>query len=110
MCNSELVFSARSAAVRAASFATSEPSVAKRILVGNMLIVRLLARSSAQEHMMPVGERQRTRYAPVSSNTEEFERHLASSLFRAAESHSLSEVQMSVGKMKHLRAFGSEGR
>jgi hypothetical protein len=41
---------------------------------------------------MPVGERLRTRYAPVSSNTEELERHLASSLFRAAESLSLSKV------------------
>jgi hypothetical protein len=79
-------------------------------LVGNMLIVRLLARSSTQEHMMPAGERQRTRYAPVSSNTEELERHLASSLFRAAESLSLSEVQTSMGKIKHLTAFGSEAR
>jgi hypothetical protein len=37
-CNSDLVFSARSAAVRAACLASTEPSVAKRILVGKMLI------------------------------------------------------------------------
>jgi hypothetical protein len=69
MCNSEPVFSARSAAVRAASFASFEPSVAKRILVGKMLIFRLLARGPANEHMMPVGELLRIRYALVSSNT-----------------------------------------
>src|SRR5215208_6720381 len=82
MCNSEAVFSARSTAVHAASFASSEPSVAKRILVGKMFIVRLLARGSAHEHMMPVGGLQRTRYAPVSSNTGELEPHLASILPR----------------------------
>jgi hypothetical protein len=38
------------------------------------------------------------------------ERHLAFSLFRAAESLSLSEVQTSMGKIKHLTAFGSEAR
>jgi hypothetical protein len=37
-CNSDLVFSARSVAVRAACLASTEPSVAKRILVGKMLI------------------------------------------------------------------------
>jgi hypothetical protein len=59
---------------------------------------------------MPVGECLRTRYAPASSNTEELERLLASSLFRVAESLSLSEVQMSMEKIKHLTAFGSGGR
>jgi hypothetical protein len=33
-------------------------------LVGKMLIVRLLARGSVHEHMMPVGECLRTRYVP----------------------------------------------
>src|SRR5918994_6539728 len=37
-CNSELVLSARSAAVRAANPASLEASVARRILVGKMLI------------------------------------------------------------------------
>src|SRR5829696_4656782 len=37
-CSSELVFSARSAAVRAANWASSEPSVARRMVVGKMLI------------------------------------------------------------------------
>src|SRR5215212_3852306 len=37
-CNSEPVLSARSAAVRVARSASSEPSVAKRTLVGKMLI------------------------------------------------------------------------
>jgi hypothetical protein len=60
--------------------------------------------------MMPAGERQRTRYAPVSSNTDELERHLASSLFRAAENLSLSEVQTSMGKIKYLMASAPEGR
>jgi hypothetical protein len=41
---------------------------------------------------MPVGERLRTGYAPAPSNTEELERYLTSSLFRAAESLNLSEV------------------
>jgi hypothetical protein len=73
-----------------------------------MLIVRLLTRGSAHEHMMPVGECLRTRYAPASSNTEELEHLLASSLFGVAESLSLSEVQMSMEKIKHLTAFGRE--
>jgi len=47
-----------------------------------MLIVRLLARGSALEHMMPVGECLRKRYAPASANAEDLELHLASSLFR----------------------------
>src|SRR5215212_1840291 len=38
MCNSEPVLSASSAAVRAARSASLEPSVAKRTLVGKMLI------------------------------------------------------------------------
>src|SRR5919112_5441829 len=37
-CSSELVFSARSAAVVAANWASSEPSVARRIVLGKMLI------------------------------------------------------------------------
>src|SRR5215208_5655774 len=40
-CNSESVASARSTALRAASSASSEPSVASRILVGKMLIAAL---------------------------------------------------------------------
>src|SRR5829696_101083 len=40
MCNSEPVFCARSVAVLAASSASLEPSVAKRNLVGKMLILR----------------------------------------------------------------------
>jgi hypothetical protein len=54
---------------------------------------------------MPVCECLRTRYAPVSSNTEELERLLASSLLEVAESLSLSEVQMSTDKIRHLTAF-----
>src|SRR5918998_4031957 len=40
-CNSEWVASAKSTALRAASSACSEPSVASRILVGKVLIVTL---------------------------------------------------------------------
>src|SRR5215213_10664107 len=40
-CSSESVASAKSTDVRAASSASSEPSVASRILVGKMLIVTL---------------------------------------------------------------------
>src|SRR5215213_7703237 len=40
-CSSESVASAKSTALRAASSASSEPSVASRILVGKMLIVTL---------------------------------------------------------------------
>src|SRR5918993_124176 len=40
-CNSESVASANSTALRAASSASSEPSVASRILVGKMLIATL---------------------------------------------------------------------
>src|SRR5215211_426527 len=53
-CNSELVFWLRSAAVRAASCASLDPSVAKRILVGKMLIEGvLLARGLPCWCMMP---------------------------------------------------------
>jgi hypothetical protein len=41
-CSSELVLSARSTAVRAAKEASLEPSVARRIFVGKMLILSLL--------------------------------------------------------------------
>src|ERR671911_544484 len=40
-CNAESVFSAMSTALRAANSASSEPSVASRILVGKMLIASL---------------------------------------------------------------------
>src|SRR5918993_5912754 len=46
MCNSELVSSAMSTALRVACTAASEPSVASRILVGKMLIATLSFRVS----------------------------------------------------------------
>jgi hypothetical protein len=49
---------------------------------------------------MPVCECLRTRYAPVSSNTEELERLLASSLLEVAEGLSLCEVHMSTDKIR----------
>src|SRR5919107_6023034 len=53
-CNSEPVLSASSAAVRAARSATLEPSVAKRTLVGKMLIEDvLLARPLPRVCIMP---------------------------------------------------------
>src|SRR5215203_6338579 len=57
MCNSEPVFCARSAAVLAASSASLEPSVAKRILVGKMLILRRVMHNCSDQEVGQVAQR-----------------------------------------------------
>src|SRR3954452_15048122 len=57
MCSSESVLLVRSAAMRAARVASSEPSVARRILAGKMLISLpplIVLRSSPRRLCLPV--------------------------------------------------------
>src|SRR5918993_3025167 len=54
-CTSERVFCARSTAVRAANRASLEPSVARRILVGKMLISPSSLDTTFAKHMMTSG-------------------------------------------------------
>src|SRR5215208_5927530 len=81
MCSSESVLSARSAAVLAANSASLEPSVARRIVVGKMLIGRPLSSMRSRLEAYDASQRApallRKRYSPYcpEKRSEKSQRH-----------------------------------